>query len=133
MPRSKALDGIIANQTDPAAPSIQSPITFLVVNFIHFYAVLIIAIAIYSLYIRPNKTEKSSSNEYELNNVDFDGGGGGDDGVTTTTTEGSDQERPDAFSSSRVRHHTTNSYDPIDGRKSWSGDWNEYWNNKRDY
>lgn len=128
------------NTTDASAtgsPCIQSPMLFIVVNFVYFYAIFVIAIMLHGLYasgstkINPIVTgliEDSSSvliDQCEINDAD-------DTEENTSWTTAADNE---VCSSTCACSGSDELLIRDDHNKKchqkttlWTGDWNRYWN-----
>lgn len=113
-------------------PFIKSPIVFLVVNFVLFYAILVIIICLCGLYENPPETNRlfvrgkrlEKTHEFVATDVD-------EFSDFTSRTQSSDE----SFShvNSLVLPNALQKSDFVDHDSSWTGDWNTYWNSKLDY
>lgn len=126
------------NDTTSSSAAIKKPIAFLVVNFVYFYTVLIMAICLYGLYGRagtPSSPDAFPKVEYPPSIDDDD-----DDDRTMATADGCQSADDGRQSSSNDNSNYFSldilhvpKLDDADRPRWWTGDWNEYWNRKTDY
>lgn len=133
----EVVNGNPEKTTVVSMPYIKSPIVFLVVNFLFFYAIFVIIICLYELYECPETNRilkfggiSAESNEYaiatDLSNLS-------DVTSATHATDESYLQTNNNNNCSSLLLSELPKSDFTEYESSWTGDWNTFWNSKCDY